>query len=175
MNTEKADKNNTNIIFLDIDGVLCSARCHVGSTHDKKGTIWDDWDSVVVGLIKQLCNHHNAQIVFISTWVKLKPNRIHEKVIQHSLEYYCHKNYLCPIRVDDNNMMDKYAMVEYWLKHNDHNKFVIFEDDDICNHIVVDELKHFDPIKPNLVLTDPLNGMLIEHYTKAKNILTEGG
>lgn len=62
-------KNKTGmprIMFLDIDGVLCTMRSHF-AFGDKKG-LWMAWDITVCQMIRQLCEDFNLKIVISSCW-----------------------------------------------------------------------------------------------------------
>jgi hypothetical protein len=57
------------IIFLDIDGVLCTSRSHL-SKHGRGG-LMDAWDDVGALAIKRACEFGtNVKIVISSTWRK---------------------------------------------------------------------------------------------------------
>jgi hypothetical protein len=59
------------IMFLDIDGVLCTMRSHF-AFGDKK-LLMESWDITVCQMIRTLCEDFNFKIVISSTW------RMHNK------------------------------------------------------------------------------------------------
>lgn len=71
---------NLKIIFLDIDGVLCTRRSHLAYAG---GGIWSHWDPTACALLKKVLDKHEAKLVISSTWRRkqhqqLLTDRLHE-------------------------------------------------------------------------------------------------
>lgn len=62
-----------NIIFLDVDGVLCTLRSHYAYNENQK--VMEMWDPVACRMIAALCDKWKSRIVFTSTW-RNDPNRL---------------------------------------------------------------------------------------------------
>ena len=54
------------IVFLDIDGVLCTPKSH--PAFDTRNGLIESWDLTAVQLIRRLCIDANAKIVVTSVW-----------------------------------------------------------------------------------------------------------
>lgn len=146
------------IIFLDFDGVLCTARQCVAS--GERGVI-AGLDPVALRFLDRICGKHDIKIVISSTWRQGGTARefyqlfcaascvdlakaIHEKWRTESLKD-------C-IRGEE---------IEKWLAENPCDGYLILDDD-------TDML---DYQKPFFVKTDPRNGILSDHYVAALKVL----
>jgi hypothetical protein len=58
------------VLFLDIDGVLCSSRVHHGLT-SRNSLIWDKFDPVAVDFLNGLFIDYDLSLVLTSTWREL--------------------------------------------------------------------------------------------------------
>ena len=56
-----------NVIFLDIDGVICTLRSHLAFGD---GLLMDSWDITVCQMIARLCEKNDCKLVISSTWRK---------------------------------------------------------------------------------------------------------
>ncbi len=54
------------VIVLDIDGILCTPRSHIGN--GKFGGMMEEFDPMCCGMLKQLLQKAPAKIVISSTW-----------------------------------------------------------------------------------------------------------
>jgi len=62
------------IIFLDIDGVLCTSRSHIALSKNFGGEM-DEWDTVAAEFLRKCCAAPNGpKIVISSTWRKFCQN-----------------------------------------------------------------------------------------------------
>lgn len=59
--------NKKYAIFLDIDGVFCSARVHMGHTCTKH-KMWDKFDSVAIDFMNYIDDTYDVDFVITSTW-----------------------------------------------------------------------------------------------------------
>lgn len=54
-------------IFLDIDGVFCGTRVHMGHTCSKH-KMWDRFDPIAVDFMNKIDELYNVDFVLMSTW-----------------------------------------------------------------------------------------------------------
>jgi hypothetical protein len=134
-----------NIIFLDIDGVIATARSHLG--HGKYGGSMVDFDPMVAGMIIRLCTKYNAKIVITSTWrlnIKdlmrtgdYRKDRLYNQLYITGLLEYLHHDWKTPeldgVRGED---VIRGHEIQAWLdQHVDVSNYVILDDDsDMLEH-----------------------------------------
>lgn len=150
-----------NVIFLDIDGVLCNAAtCR--AMGDTKGT-FSYLDPISLSLLKRLLIETGSKLVISSTW------RIHfdRDAMKHILgaaypglgqfiwegKQWCTENFSSGARGLEINA---------WIGRNskEFNRFVILDDNG-----------GMSPLEENWVQTDWNYGLQFEHYKIAKMIL----
>jgi hypothetical protein len=156
--------NNKKIVFLDLDGVLCTSRSH--AAHGTGKTMLE-WDRTGVALIKKICKLTGAKIVISSTWRHL----IHHKDLFPALKRHGLWDLLYsePILTEDwrtpNLHEGRGAEIMNWLsKHLQFGeKFVIIDD--------VNVFSEFPGLEQNLVLTNFDDGILYRDYFNALKIL----
>lgn len=73
------------IIFLDIDGVLCTRRSHL--SYGKEGGIWHEWDPIACNAVRRSCLK-GCRIVVSSTW------RFHEEDLWPMMESHGLKEFV---------------------------------------------------------------------------------
>lgn len=113
------------IIFLDIDGVIMTPRSILGGKNGQAwDTIYEATDATVINFIDRLCNKGKIQICISSTH-RLKPREEVEKMI-HPLGAHFHPDWSTEyLRVARGHEIDK------WLKkHPEIIKYLIIDDDD---------------------------------------------
>lgn len=148
------------IIFLDFDGVICTGRQAYAT--GERGVI-SGLDPVALMFFNRICREHKIQIVISSTWrICGKKNRrsFYELFACHGyvdIGRAIHKNWRTPSISDGTRGHE----IEKWLTENDCDDYIIIDDDS-------DMLEYQ---KQRLVLTDSHNGMLMEHYKKAMELL----
>ena len=147
------------IIFLDIDGVLTSARTWYALDRHYGGMIWRALDPIAVGLINGFCKDYKYQIVISSSWrthpdcwSDLKKGGLNMNLIHSDWR----------TTSEQKSWMRGYE-IEAWLKRNNKldTKYIILDDD-----------QDFLPEqKPRLVLTNSDNGLMMDDYRKMRNLL----
>jgi hypothetical protein len=147
------------ILFLDFDGVICTAR--MAQATGETGVI-AGLDPIALAFLNRMCSEHTLQVVISSTW-RIGQNRLFFRRLfasggYHHLAQSLHKTWATPqsskYRGDD---------IEMWLDANPGTENYIILDDD-------DRVKDYQ--KPRLIQTHPINGMLWEHYTEFEEKLT---
>jgi hypothetical protein len=156
------------VIFLDIDGVLCTLRSHFA--HQNRGGLNDAWDQTCALMIARLCKDNGAAIVISSSW------RIMRRQI---LEYYLSMHSLCDYlygEVRHGNLYsqqsedfmtkrldsDRGHEIADWLaNHPNVNQYIILDDD-------ADMLPEQMPF---LIKCDPYEGFGAMNFCKAEDLL----
>ena len=146
------------VIFLDIDGVLTSARVH--SALGDSG-FWHSFDPIAVDCIKRICFHHKFQIVISSTWRHDQhKDDLDGALIKADLKQFLHKDWKTPV-----TMRERGQEIVMWL--DDHK--------DVLEYIIIDDVVY--PITPYIdheeyiVETDPDNGLTYKNYVKILSII----
>lgn len=148
------------LIFLDMDGVICTDRAHYSQGEDPN--IWHNssLDREGIGLLNRLADDYDATYVLSSTW------RTHydQKWMEDHLRKFgwtgkFHKNWATP-----KLNASRGEQILCWLKQEDegHDPFVIFDDMSKLN---------FRTLEANFIETDASNGISFQDYIKARKIL----
>lgn len=163
-----------NIIFLDIDGVLCnpSTCISVGDT----GGVYSYIDPVSAGLVRKLCEEYNCMIVISSSWRRFHDYEGMTAILSAScprLGRYVVNPYHCKwadmyswrtTTLLDDPEVDRtrgYEIKQWINAHSNYfDNFVILDDGDM------------EPLMDNFVRTDYYDGFMLSHFRKAKEILT---
>ena len=155
-----------NIIFLDIDGVLCNPR---SSLAVRNNGMYSYLDPIACLLVKRLCEDCNAKIVISSSWR-----------IGHDLDYMQSVlNAACPslgsyiwnsqtnwrtpthVFVDDRRSCRGDEIADWIARHSsEFNNFCILDDDADMGHLM-----------ESLVLCNPYDGIGFMEYHKAEKML----
>jgi hypothetical protein len=157
-----------NIIFLDMDGVLCNPRAclAVGNT----GGVFSYLDPIACLLIKRLCDEHNAKLVISSSWRIMHDRYSIQAILNASCPNLGNKMYLddrwCTSSFNGCTA-DKFGRgreIEAWIKANStaFNRFAIVDDD-----------SDMEPYMDSLVKTDTYNGIGFQDYLKISTLLKE--
>lgn len=163
----------SNIIFLDIDGVLNSNfwnDCH--QREISNGTLIDEEK---IKLLVYLVNKTNAKIILHSGWRSwfdpaLKPLRIEAaRLIELFDKEGLHIDGLTPdLTTEEIRKTKKFSLVKadeilLWISlHNDVTAWVILDDLDL----------HNDQVRQHQVKTDQTTGLTLEDVKQAVKILT---
>jgi hypothetical protein len=158
----------SNIIFLDMDGVLCTPRACIAAGN--KGC-WSYLDPIACLLLRRLCEDFDARLVISSTW------RLGD--INH-LSFASILNAACPnlgtyvLRSDQEwrtpQFLEHYpdpdnrrgSEIRDWLKRNDliTKMFIILDDD-----------SDISPYENFHVKCDVYDGLTFQAYIKARSLL----
>jgi len=74
------------VIFLDIDGVLCTMRSHFAYA-EGKGGLMHDWDVISCLLLRRLCEKHNLKLIISSSWRQKKFDNKYPTIISYLTHY----------------------------------------------------------------------------------------
>ncbi len=144
-----------NIVFLDIDGVVCNHRVCWARPRGVQELSSQAWiDPISVAAVNRICMDADAKLVVSSTW-KSYPNI---DVILRTMGILAdfHPSMITPggggFRGDS---------LVLWEDENGKPK----------NYVILDDCSDFHPFqKPHLVLTDPEDGILTRHIKQALEI-----
>lgn len=146
------------VIFLDFDGVLCTARQCVAS--GERGVI-AGLDPVALRFLDRICAKHDIKVVISSTWRQGGNAREFYQLFCAAscidLASAIHKNW----RTDSIQGCTRGQEIEKWLSENECDGYLILDDD-------TDMLEYQ---KPFFVNTDCRNGMLFDHYVQCLKVL----
>lgn len=164
-----------NIIFLDIDGVLCnpSTCIAVGDT----GGVYSYIDPVSAGLVRKLCEDYNCMIVISSSWRNFHDYEGMTAILSANCPrlgryvvnpYHCKWASAFSWRTDSlsgANVHDygRGREIKRWI--DDHSSY-------FDNFVILDDDGDMEPLMDNFVKTDYYDGFMLSHFIKAKEILT---
>lgn len=159
MNKQKVSDK---VIFLDIDGVIQSPRYCVAI--NQSGWM-STFEPAAMSMLRNLINESGAKIVISSTW-RLGEYDSVKRELQLCFRVCGFKEianaFHSDWRTDDNGKL-RGDEIKRWLdKHPECQE---------CYLILDDDADMLEEQKPFFVQTDCYNGMLLEHYDKAKKIL----
>jgi hypothetical protein len=154
------------VIFLDIDGVLCTTRAHVAYA---TGLLMRHYDPTCTRILARLCRETSAKIVLSSTW-RLTFNLSHMDALLMNAGFEdvpWHQAWRTPDLstsrmygdLTDTKRGDE---IERWMsQHGRPERYVIIDDD-------TDML---ESQKPYFIQTDTHEGFGFKEYEKARELL----
>ena len=138
------------VLFLDIDGVLCTARSHHAYS---SGNLWQYLDPVACRLIFKILQSTGAKIVISSDW-----RHFHDKCSMESILMNAgfeivsfHEDWLTPSKLSASRGQE---IGIYLRDHPEIKKYAIVDD----NADMLTEQKPF------FVQTDVVNGLTFQNY-----------
>jgi hypothetical protein len=161
------------VLFLDIDGVLCTLRSHFA--FQNPGGINDAWDVTSCLMLNRLCQKHNMAIVISSTWRASRMEILQQYMSLHYLDRYLYG--------DLNRSGDYYAVhckdKSEWTTPHDISRFRGKEIDawlalhpSVKKFVIVDDDSDFHPHqKPFHVKTDNMEGFGARNYIQIDEYL----
>lgn len=159
-----------NIVFLDVDGVVCNARACIAMGNTGVASYLDP---VACMLVKRLCTENAARIVMSSVW--------REMYNKHALEAILNAN--CPglgdlilpdelwwktrswkHSEDSSVTSDRGRGIEHWLFNNT-SRF--------NNYVILDDMCDMRPLQDRLVRCDLYDGIGYRQWQAADKILKD--
>lgn len=150
------------IVFLDIDGVLCTHRSHM-AFKGPKSAFMQHLDPVGVKLVESLCEESGAEIVISSTWSEFHDMQSMLAILMNAGFSFpnFHNNWKT---IKSHKYSHRGEEIAQWMKmHGKPDHYVIIDDDDR----LLDSQKEF------WVQTTMNDGLTYEGYKKALKILLE--
>lgn len=174
---DTTDKPLPNVIFLDMDGVLCTPRACQASGDSGGG--YDYLDPIACLLVRRLCEEANAKLVISSAWRITNSYLSMTSILgaacprlgRYIWPTYGEDHWRTPnhIYADDTNLYttsDRGREIQKWL--DDHagqfNRFVI-----------LDDMMDMRPLDHHHVLCNLDDGMSLRNFYDALGMLRPGG
>lgn len=146
------------VLFLDIDGVICTDRAYLASGADKYKNIMRAWDPISIKLVDRLCIDYNLKVVVSSTWRQRYDVPL--ILLTHGFNGEFHKDDKTPVTFNRSRGQE----IREWLEeHPEIIRYIIIDDTD--DGLLNNELT------PHHCKTDIQDGFLTDHYHRAKKIL----
>lgn len=148
-----------NIIFLDIDGVICNPETCIA-----EGEIagYNYLDPVSCRLVKRLCEEHNCRIVISSSWRKLYDQYALQGILGAACPSLGHYMY-----TDDRW---KTASLS-GCRGNEIKAWIDKYSSEFDNSVILDDDSDMEPLMDNFVHTDAFQGFRLKDFIKACEIL----
>lgn len=147
------------VIFLDIDGVLCSMRSAAalgGYPSSQDPTSWNRFDPVAIALLQAAVKKSGAGVVLTSSW----RHEANAEALEYRLGVKIHDATRSPRAIDCRG-----AQIDDWLTGNPGTEaFAIIDDDE---DFLPYQMEH-------LALTSKRNGFLLSHYETVLGLLGVG-
>lgn len=142
-------------LFLDIDGVICTARAgYMTNPHN----VWRNFDPVAIGMIRNLCDEFFLKLVASSTWRIGGGEIIDLRTVlsTHGLpEHY----FFSGNKWKTERLKDRAEEIDTWLnKHNHIKRYIILDDDNSFKNT---------PLEKRFIQTHPEDGMTTLNYRNA--------
>jgi hypothetical protein len=154
------------IIFLDMDGVLCTWRSHTAQgiqgmpNHDP---FMDALDREAIGMLNKFNEKHpETYYVLSSTW--RKHHTFEEMYVYMNDEYGFNGDWHHDWKTDEDGLI-RGDEIDRWLQaHPDTNNYLILDDN---SDMLESQKYHF-------VQTDDYNGLTMRNYWQMERIFAEG-
>jgi len=157
--TEKSTPAKSKIIFLDIDGVLCTNRSHSASMIQTG--MMESLDSVGIGLLNNICATTEAQIVISSTW-RILHTDIPMMFRMCGFRGAFHPAWKTPDAFNkDTNKTLRGDDINQWFEEHGKHEYIIIDDDSDFH----------DDQKERLILTKFDDGISFQNFRDALDLL----
>jgi len=161
------------ILFLDIDGVLCTHRTSIAL--GEQGRILFYLDPVALSFFDRLCRVYDVSVVVSSTWRKTRTRgNLYDIFATGGYTYFAgslHKDWATPVirpesvhlYGDNSGNCLRGCEIQEWLNKHPGHRFIIVDD----SSDFLDYQKTFH------IKTDTHNGILMEHYIRIEEIVSK--
>lgn len=161
------------IVFLDIDGVVCTLRSQFAFGDS---TLMQAWDITCCQMLRRLCKKYDLCIVISSTWRHGK-----KEILAHYLVVFGLIDYLYDTRSRPNDDMHLLDPSGAWktpraegMRGNEVAAW-LSEHPEVRRYIIVDDDSDFLPDQlPRLIKTDGQEGFSAGNYMKMEEMLRRG-
>lgn len=144
------------VIFLDVDGVLCTARSHLALGYPRGDRIWNAWDELACACLREVCER-GIQIVVSSTWrhPRHEPELMQKMTLHRLIGYLRQPNWKTP-DFSDQEFIRGHEIAKY-----------LTDNPDIDDYKIVDDVPQFlDEQGKHFIHTDAEDGMTHENMQK---------
>lgn len=145
------------VLFLDMDGVLCTTRSHYAYS---RMALYRHLDPIGCRLVQRLCSETKAKLVLSSAWRAVYDFSAMYTILCNGgfSELEFHSSWRTP---DFNGLHSRGQEIKHWLNENGNPRYCILDD----------QTDMLPEQQPYFVLTDTRDGFLMSHYDKALAIL----
>ena len=145
-----------NILFLDIDGVMIPGRSYIGYN----GENLPSFDPLGIQIVGKICSQCNAKVVINSTWSGMMRTELEKQIRDSGLlpNIFNHLDTLESSTMYPYGIKDRLKAINNWLYLHPLISNWISLDDTVIDH-------------ENAVLVDPMNGISVENYRQATELL----
>lgn len=161
-----------NIVFLDFDGPIVNHRASLSAGEDRCGGGMSYLDPIACGLVKRLCEEHNARIVVSSSWRTDFDLTTMQAVLGAACPgldrfVYPDQDHWRTVSYVFSEEMQIYTSdrgreIAKWLSDNKN----VWKD-----FVVIDDMADMRPVMDRLVKVDAYEGFGFHAYMKAKKLL----
>lgn len=161
-----------NVIFLDMDGVLCTPRACLAMGNTGGG--YSYLDPIACMLIKRLCDECNAKLVISSSWRQVFSREAMQAILNANCpnlgNYIWHSKQwwrtVTHVHTDDwMQTSDRGREIRNWIQNHE---------TDFNNFVILDDMADMRPLQDSLVKCDTYDGMSWQNYFDAEKILMSG-
>ena len=116
-----------NVLFFDIDGVVCTLRSHFA--FGDKGGLMQAWDITACQMIRKLCSKHHFKIVVSSTW-RFRPDHCRLYLATYGLIDHLYPHADPAEWTTPKQGKNRGKEIKVWLgAHPEVKNFIILDDD----------------------------------------------
>lgn len=160
-----------NVVFLDMDGVVCTTRACVAMGNVGAGFTY--LDPIALMLVKRLCMENNAKIVMSSAWRQWYDKTAMEAILGAacpSLDRYIWPHFKdwrtssFDFQNEASDTSDRGREIKRWIDEHE---------TDFNNFVILDDMADMRPLQANLVRCDLHNGIGFEEFKAAERMLSE--
>jgi len=161
-----------NIVFLDMDGVLCNPRACLATGNTGGG--YSYLDPIACLLVKRLCDECSAKIVISSAWRQEFDQWAMRAILNANCpnlgNYVWHsevwwRTTTCAYEHGITDTSDRGREIKNWIDNHE---------EAFNNFVILDDMADMRPVQDNLVKCDTYNGIGFMDYHKAEMILMSG-
>jgi hypothetical protein len=140
------------ILFLDIDGVLNSARSFtgIGKSYPTEKPEDANLDPVAVGLLKAICREGDFKIFIHSSWWGLRCNK------NYATAMFAKHGWLTPGIIGGSSDGDRKTRIDTALAKYKPENYIILDDCDLREYF-----------GSHAIVVNPMNGLSMDNYANA--------
>jgi hypothetical protein len=151
----------TQIIFLDIDGVLISNRTEYAARYGYNHP--HNFDAMAIGMLNYMSSSYDVEFVISSSWRRLQPYGIVKDYLKEAgFNGIFHNDWATPAKLSDRHRGDEIAE---WIQDQNEEGF------DYMGYVIIDDACVRASQQDYHVQTDPKEGFLFEHLVQCNKIL----
>lgn len=161
-----------NVLFLDMDGVLCTPRACLATGNTGGG--YSYLDPIACLLVRKLCDECNAKLVISSAWRHAYNREAMEAILNANCPnlgnhiwrdsvWWKTSDWAYEEGITDTS--DRGREIRQWIDHHE---------TDFNNFCILDDMGDMRPLQESLVKCDVYEGMGWKQYHEAEKMLMAG-